>query len=242
MALERARTIAALPHSKRLALGESIQVGLEQEGVTGYRSASLHLDMVRGYADSASGFLRSWTAYESAWSKAMNPELDSVGIATQRAEDGWVILVAVFLDEIRMPTNLRELGLQAIGAINRIRAERGMPSLGENSTLTKIARGHSEDMARRGYFSHTSPDGRRARDRLAARGVTYRTVAENIQKNRGHDNPVSVAIESWMRSKSHRQNILTAAFRETGLGVAVDESGMFYFTQLFLTQRDAPDE
>jgi uncharacterized protein YkwD len=198
--------------------------------------------MVRGYADPASGFLRAWTAYESAWAKAMRPELDSVGIATHRAEDGWIVLVAVFLDEIRLPTDLRALELDAIGAINSIRSEQDLPALGESSVLTEIARAHSEEMARRDYFGHTSPDGRTVKERVAARGVTYRTVGENIQRNQGHDDPVAVAVESWMDSDAHRENILTAGFRETGLGVAMTEDGTVYFTQLFLTPRNPSDE
>jgi uncharacterized protein YkwD len=242
VALERARRVAALPHSKRLSLDESIRIGLVQEEVTAYRSASVHLDMVRGYTDPASGFLRAWTAYESAWAKAMKPGLDSVGIATHRADDGWVILVAVFLDEIRLPTNLRELERDTIRAINRIRVEQGMLVLGESTVLTEIARAHSEDMARRRYFDHASPDGRTAKQRVTARGLTYSTVGENIQKNHGYDDPVATAVASWMDSKAHRKNILTAAFRETGLGVAMTEDGTIYFTQLFFTPRDPSAE
>lgn len=242
VAMERARRIAALPHSERLALDESIHVGLDQEEVTAYRSASVHLDMVRGYADPASGFLRAWTRYESAWAKAMKPGLDSVGIATHRAGDGWVILVAVFLDEIRLPTNLRAVELEAIRAINRIRVEHGMPALDENAVLTEIARAHSEEMTRRRFFGHASPDGRTARERVAGRGLTYSQVAENIQKNRGHDDPVATAVASWMDSRAHRANILTAGFRETGMGVAMTEDGTIYFTQLFFTPRSPSAE
>ncbi len=148
-----------------------------------------------------------------------------------------MILVAVFVDELRLPTNLRELELAAIRAVNEIRVERGMLALGESAVFTEIARAHSEDMVRRHYFGHVSPDGETMKERITARGLTYSKIAENIQKNQGHDDPVATAVESWMDSEGHRANILTAEFRETGLGVAMTEDGTIYFTQMFFTPR-----
>ena len=52
--------------------------------------------------------------------------------------------------------------------------------------------------------------------------------------SKGHDDPVNMAVESWMGSKGHRKNILDGGFRQTAVGVAVTEDGTFYFTQLFL--------
>jgi uncharacterized protein YkwD len=41
-------------------------------------------------------------------------------------------------------------------------------------------------------------------------------------------------VEGWLESPGHRENLLDAAVRETGVGIAVDDDGALYFTQLFL--------
>ena len=41
------------------------------------------------------------------------------------------------------------------------------------------------------------------------------------------------AMESWMQSTGHRANILNGQFTEVGLGVAANERGMRYWTQVF---------
>jgi uncharacterized protein YkwD len=234
-ARERAETIAALPHAERLTLEESVEVGLRRGGVRHFRRARLHVDMARGYVDPGAGFVRSWRRYEPAWATAMDPAWDSAGIASARGDDDWVIFVAVFLEEIAVPTDLRELERRALEAVNGIRRERGLSALAPNEGLAEVARRHSEEMARLGYFSHHSPSGTEPADRAERHGISFRTLAENIQTNQGHDDPVSIAVEGWMNSKGHRKNILDSRFTLTGVGVAIDEDGAAYFTQLFMT-------
>ena len=55
LAQQRARAVGELPHSDRLAFGRSIESELEGAGVTQYRRASSHLDMVRGYPVASDG-------------------------------------------------------------------------------------------------------------------------------------------------------------------------------------------
>jgi uncharacterized protein YkwD len=234
VAAARAERIAGMSHDKRLALGESIETGLNEAGITGFRSAAVHLDMVRGYTDPAAGFLKSWRGYASAWSRALDPRYDQVGIATHAADDGWIILVAILLEEMPEPGDPRELESRTIEAINEIRRERGLPELTSSAGLAAVALAHSEDMARRGFFGHVSPDGLQARDRVAAAGISYSALAENIQRNHRFDDPVRQAVESWMLSAGHKKNILEPIYSETGVGVAIDEEGKIHFTQLFM--------
>ena len=222
VARARAEAVAALPHERRLSQRDSLEADLKQAGIGRYRHASIHLDMNRGYEEPADGFMRTWRDYDMAWSKAMDPRFDAVGVATARGSDGWIILVAVFLEELPTRHNLRELELRTIEAVNRVREEHGLSTLVERNVLRKIARGHSRDMIRRGYFAHVSPDGGKLEDRVRAAGLPYRRVSENIGRNRGWDDPVEVAVDSWMKSPGHREAILTPDFSETGVGAATE--------------------
>jgi hypothetical protein len=230
----QAAKIAALPHAERLAFAEPIAAAIRETGLELARSA-MHLDMVRGYTDPAGAFLRTWRNYEQAWATAMDPELDRVGLATQRAEDGWIILVVVFAAELPVPDDPQELERQTVMAVNELRREHGLAALDPRSELANVARKHSEDMARRHYFAHRSPDGREVDDRVQLEGLQFRRVAENIQRNRGFRDPVRTAVDSWMNSSLHRTTILSAKYLQTGVGVAVADDGAVYFTQVFLT-------
>jgi hypothetical protein len=229
----RAAAIAALPHGRRLAYEVPLADDLRQAGLELRRSAS-HLDMVRGYEDPAGGFLRAWRRYEQAWETALDPALDRVGLATRRSEDGWVVLVVVFGDEMPQHGDVASLERQTMEAVNEVRRRHGLGELAERADLAAAARGHSEEMARLDYFSHRAPDGTYVDDRIRVRGVRFRRVAENIQRNRGHDDPVAVAVRSWLDSEPHRETILSPGYTEAGVGVAVSEDGTVFLTQVFL--------
>jgi uncharacterized protein YkwD len=90
-------------------------------------------------------------------------------------------------------------------------------------------------MARRHYFAHRSPEDLGPADRVKADGMRYQAVAENIAVNSGVDSPVDVAVQGWLESRHHRENLLNGAYVLTGVGVASTDDGEIYFTQLFLT-------
>ena len=99
--------------------------------------------------------------------------------------------------------------------INRIRGKRGLSALRLNSTLQDIARRHSTDMATSGYFSHTDPLGHGLKYRLSQANLSSFLAAENIQKNDFPDS-AQAAVEGWLQSPGHLQNIVNAKFSETG--------------------------
>ncbi|HTY56376.1 MAG TPA: CAP domain-containing protein, partial [Candidatus Binataceae bacterium] len=60
--------------------------------------------------------------------------------------------------------------------------------------------------------------------------------AENIYME-GSPDPSEMpdrAVKAWMASPPHRENMLSANFRETGIGVARSSDGKTYVTQDFL--------
>lgn len=120
--------------------------------------------------------------------------------------------------------------------INEIRQERGLNSLQTNEPLAKVARAYSQQMAQKNFFSHTSPNGGTLTQRVSSVGISYRLVGENLFTSTNVPEPVSSAVQGWMDSSGHRENILRSGFTETGVGIW-REGNTYYFTQLFMRPR-----
>ena len=119
--------------------------------------------------------------------------------------------------------------------INRERRSRGMAPLVWDSSLTRMARYHSDNMARATFLSHTDRDGLDPAGRAQLLGVHgWKAIAENIAYNQGYDDPEAFALERWMVSPKHRENILNGDFTHAGLAVARSSDGRVYFTQVFM--------
>ena len=126
---------------------------------------------------------------------------------------------------------------RAFELVNEERRERGQQPLAWDGELTRLARQHSENMARQNFFSHTDRDGLDTADRAAVGGVCgWRAIAENIAYNQGFDDPVGFAVERWMQSPKHRENILRTVFTHAGIGMARGADGRVYFTQVFVAR------
>ena len=123
--------------------------------------------------------------------------------------------------------------------INEIRQEQGLKPLQSNDRLAQVARDYSRLMAEKNFFSHTGPDGRNVGQRVQAAGIIYWIVGENLFKSVNIPNPGPVAVKGWMESPGHRENILTAPYSETGVGVW-QQGDSYYFTQLFLRPPSLP--
>lgn len=117
--------------------------------------------------------------------------------------------------------------------INQVRQQNGLTALKPNERLASVARNYSQQMAAKNFFSHTGADGSTLVQRVKAGGISYWIVGENLFKSTNIPNPVPVAVEGWMKSPGHRENILRPAFTETGVGVWQTGS-TYYVTQLFL--------
>ncbi|MFI2074664.1 CAP domain-containing protein [Streptomyces triculaminicus] len=115
-----------------------------------------------------------------------------------------------------------------LALVNAERAKAGCRPLRASSQLNRLAQSFSDDMARRGFFDHTDPDGRTPWDRAARRGIKN-LGGENIA--RGHPDARTV-MDAWMRSSGHRANILNCDYRSLGVGVHHGGSGP-YWTQDF---------
>ena len=117
--------------------------------------------------------------------------------------------------------------------INQKREDEQLPPLKHNEKLAQVARNYSRQMAENNFFSHTGIDGSTLEDRVKAGGIIYWVVGENLFTTTNIPQPVEVAVDGWMQSPGHRENILRPVFRETGVGVW-RVTNTYYITQLFL--------
>ncbi|WP_316772637.1 CAP domain-containing protein [Streptomyces sasae] len=115
--------------------------------------------------------------------------------------------------------------------VNAERSKVGCPALTLNTTLTKVAQAHSEDMALHQNMSHTGSDGSSPGDRITSAGYTWSAYGENVAY--GYATPEQV-MAGWMASPGHKANILNCSFKEIGVGLAQPDS---YWTQDFATAR-----
>jgi uncharacterized protein YkwD len=126
---------------------------------------------------------------------------------------------------------------RAFDETNLARIRNGLTAFAWDADLCRLARAHSERMARQGFFSHITPDGQRLRDRARAAGIQHFLVlGENIAYNFGYNDPGAFAVERWMISPDHRANILNPEFRAMAIGTYVGADGSVFLTQVFITR------
>ena len=123
---------------------------------------------------------------------------------------------------------------KCVAEINRVRQNYGLKLLQPWEELTLTAREHSQNMADgKVPFSHEGFSQRADRIWKIAPLISF---AENVAYSYNYNDPVKIAVDSWMESPGHKENIL-GDFAETGVGVAVNKKGEYYFTQLFATKQ-----
>lgn len=119
--------------------------------------------------------------------------------------------------------------------INQVRQEDGLKTLKKNDRLAEVARRYSQQMAEKDFFSHTGADGSNVADRVVAGQISFQIVGENLYMGTNIRKPAENAVEGWMNSPGHRENILRPVYAETGIGVW-KKNNTYYITQLFLRQ------
>jgi len=135
-------------------------------------------------------------------------------------------------------TNAYDLEHRAFELINQRRETSGLTPLKWSDDVARIARLHSENMANYNFFSHAGVDGLMVSDRADFLGINkWQAIGENIAYNQGFENPVEFAVERWMQSAKHRDNLLSSRWKESGIGIAVTENGTYYFTEVFLVRK-----
>lgn len=129
------------------------------------------------------------------------------------------------------------LALQLAQLINDRRRAAGLAPLTLDATLTAIAQQRSDDMARRGYFAHVSPEGQTAFDLIAATGLPWRYAGETLQRNNYPlAQTAAEAARSLFASPAHRDILLDPRFTHFGVAEATASDGMHYYTVVLIQQ------
>ncbi|MFG2523832.1 CAP domain-containing protein [Streptomyces sp. NPDC048527] len=125
---------------------------------------------------------------------------------------------------LKAPSGEASAEAQVLALVNTERAKAGCRPVTADGGLAALAGNFSEDMAARGFFDHTDPDGATPWDRAKKAGITD-LGGENIA--RGQANAQSV-MDSWMNSPGHRANILNCDYTTLGVGVHFGSGGPWW--------------
>jgi len=111
-------------------------------------------------------------------------------------------------------------------AINEIRKMNNLKPLLIDFTMNKMARERCEEMIANGKLSHNF-----AGDQFGkVMDLGLDSVGENIAF--GY-NTISVLIDAWMRSESHRRNIMNSNWDIIGIAAIKDSSNRDYYCTIF---------
>lgn len=143
------------------------------------------------------------------------------------AKLGFVLLATLALSATAsraacvIPDAESALQAEALASLNAERAARNLPKLKLNPALEKAAESHACDNAKRHSISHESSDGSKLQHRLRRVGYKFTKAAENT--GRGFSSGER-AVEWWMNSPGHKDNILMQGIQDVGIGIALSSA------------------
>jgi uncharacterized protein YkwD len=130
--------------------------------------------------------------------------------------------------------NLDELKQSVFQKVNEYRVSQNISPLKLDPVISQPSEQHSQNMATgKVTFSHAGSEQRF--DQISNQ-IAYQKIAENVGYNSGYSNPAEQVVEGWIKSDGHRKNML-GDYNLTGIGVAKNPEGEYYFTQIFVKSR-----
>jgi Cysteine-rich secretory protein family len=123
---------------------------------------------------------------------------------------------------------------------NESRKQAGLPLLKQNDQLKQAAEAKAKDMFKNDYFAHTSPKGVTPWHWIKQSGYQYGFAGENLAIN--YETSAS-QHKAWMKSKTHRANILSDKYQEIGIAVVagkINGKEALVTVQVFASPKTAP--
>lgn len=113
--------------------------------------------------------------------------------------------------------------------------------------LMDVARKRSADMAAKGYFEDRAPDGTTSASMVMDEDAKFQGLlgvnmaAQHYTKQSGVDVEAFAKrfLDTWLASRSHKQNLAFPDYNRTGVGCAINGDTV-YVTQLFATDLGLP--
>lgn len=141
------------------------------------------------------------------------------------ASHGEEATITIALIDPHYPMSLPGETRSLAADVNAERAKHGLSALVRDDALDRFAYAKAVEMAARGYFGHTDPNGITFQDRLRAWRWPTTYAAENI----AFDYDESRAHAAFMHSLPHAQNVLDPNERKFGVAVVtVGDRETFY--------------
>ncbi len=123
-----------------------------------------------------------------------------------------------------------ELGVFAL--VNRERAKSRLRDLAWDDDLARVARSFSRQMAREEFFGHADRQGRTVIQRASR--ISWMKIGENLFMSSGMEDITVFSVRGWMRSPTHRRNILDREWTDSGIGIHRTRDDQVYVTQVFV--------
>lgn len=246
-------------HSERMAAKtvtfshEGFEKRLQQIKITiPYQQAAENVAYNQGSKDPATAAVQGWLK-SPGHLKNIEGNFNLTGVGVSQNTKGQYYFTQIFIkpslastssvpsspnsSKVSNPTNSNSLIIleQATHQqINQYRQSQNLPPLLLDARISDEARQFSQKMAKKeAPFSHDGFDGR---VKGIGKSIRFQSVGENLAFNMGYSDPVTVAVQGWIKSPGHRKNMV-GDFELTGIGIAKNPKGEYYFTQLFVKKR-----
>ena len=106
--------------------------------------------------------------------------------------------------------------IEALALINQYRASKGLGKVSLDTTLTKIAKTHSNDLAKHDRISHYGSDGSNPWDRVERSGYRPQLAAENVGTGQLS---IKEVMQGWKDSPGHNKNLLLPDAKHIGIAL-----------------------
>lgn len=121
-------------------------------------------------------------------------------------------------------------GQSVYQAINAVRIEHHEKALVPDALLVKAAQEKANDLLKPGCFVHQARGCKSMWSIVRALKGSPRVLGNNLAKSYKTVEDLEAA---WLRSQTHRENILYKHYRKTGIGIAQAPDGTIYVVQVF---------
>lgn len=226
--LSAALSSVAQERAAEIADGKSIGVPAEEDAsrlkMAGYESRLVSEVEARTDGDVES-VVAAWRAARGLSARElMGEDYREIGIGVSLETDVplYVLLFALswddfFKERTAVLSNLEHMRAEMLARVNRERAAHKLAPLRRHPRLDDAAQAHAADMFTRRYYSHDTPEGKTAMERIQALGYRAKYAGENIARGQYS---VDEVMDGWMESKTHRDHLLSPVFDDAGFGLA----------------------
>jgi uncharacterized protein YkwD len=128
----------------------------------------------------------------------------------------------------------QEIAKQLFDALNKERANHGLPPLTDSPELTQSAQHHTDTMVSGAFLSTRGPQEPDPVTRITSQGVKTHKLGEDVGRLKTRpDRVADDTLSIWMSAEANRKNILSSTFTKTGIGVTHAPDGDYYVSADF---------